>query len=138
MESSVTAVVVTYDAGPPLGECLDSLGDTPVLVVDNGAVPLSLPGNRVLRTGRNLGFAGAASASRVHPSYDARNRLLTRAKHAPVHVAAREILRFPLTTASLFARRRDAAELRTRTGAYLSFLRLLPRMLRRRAGSPRS
>lgn len=286
MDPRVTVVVVTYDAGPLLAECLASLGDTPVLVVDNGASPVSLPGRRVLRTGRNLGFAGGAnlglravttpyaallnddavaapgwldplvavldadpsvgavqakvllaesgrvnsaggvllpdwtgadrgmgepddgrydeacdvdfasgsavlyrlaavreagyfdedyflyyedvdlslrmrrlgwriryepasvvrhrhgaSAGRVHPFYDARNRLLTLVKHAPAPLALREVLRFPLTTASLYAKRRDGDELRTRLRAYRSFLALAPRMARRRTrrvgGNPR-
>ena len=277
MDAPVTVVVVTYDAGPLLGECLASLRGVPVVVVDNGERPVHVSGVRVLRSGRNLGFAGGAnlglravttpyaallnddavaepgwldpllrameadprvgavqakvllaedgrvnsaggvllpggwaadrgygepddgrwdspgevafasgsavlyrmaavreagyfdddyflyyedvdlslrmrrhgwriryepasvvrhrhgaSAGSVHPFYDARNRLLTLAKHAPASLAAREVLRFPLTTASLFAKRRDREELATRLRAYGSFLRLLPRAARRR------
>ncbi|MFZ2058759.1 MAG: glycosyltransferase family 2 protein [Acidimicrobiales bacterium] len=67
----VAAVVVNYNAGAALGECVASLereGVRTVLVVDNGSTDDSLeclgaknPGVNVLHTGRNLGFGGGVN-----------------------------------------------------------------------------
>ena len=65
------AVVVNYNAGAALSECVASLereGIEAVVVVDNGSTDDSLeclaarmPGVRVLHTGRNLGFGGGVN-----------------------------------------------------------------------------
>ncbi|MGD0983635.1 MAG: glycosyltransferase family 2 protein [Acidimicrobiales bacterium] len=67
----VAAVVVNYNAGPALSECVASLqreGIGEVVVVDNGSTDDSLQclatenaGVRVLHTGRNLGFGGGVN-----------------------------------------------------------------------------
>jgi N-acetylglucosaminyl-diphospho-decaprenol L-rhamnosyltransferase len=67
-------VVVNYEAGPHLVECVRSLlgdasaGPPEVVVVDNGSADGSItrligaePGARVLRPGRNLGYAAGAN-----------------------------------------------------------------------------
>lgn len=81
--------------------------------------------------------ATAGSGSDVHVFHDARNRLLTLAKDAPARAALAAALRLPVTAAGSLARRephRAALLLR----AELSFLRLLPRMLRRRRALSRT
>jgi N-acetylglucosaminyl-diphospho-decaprenol L-rhamnosyltransferase len=67
----VVAVVVNYNAGAALSECVASLkreGVQAIVVVDNGSTDDSLeclagesPGVQVLRTGRNLGFGGGVN-----------------------------------------------------------------------------
>ena len=67
----VSAVVVNYNAGATLGECVASLkreGVKSVVVVDNGSTDDSLewlalqhPGTKVIQSGRNLGYGGAAN-----------------------------------------------------------------------------
>ena len=67
----VAAVVVNYNAGPALSECVASLqreGIEEFVVVDNGSTDNSLhglaaenPGVTVLHTGRNLGFGGGVN-----------------------------------------------------------------------------
>jgi N-acetylglucosaminyl-diphospho-decaprenol L-rhamnosyltransferase len=67
----VAAVVVNYNAGAALSECVASLqreGIRELVVVDNGSTDDSLeglseknPGVRVLHTGRNLGFGGGVN-----------------------------------------------------------------------------
>ena len=67
----VVAVVVNYNAGAALSECVASVereGGRAVLVVDNGSTDDSLeclaaksPGVQVLHTGRNLGFGGGVN-----------------------------------------------------------------------------
>jgi N-acetylglucosaminyl-diphospho-decaprenol L-rhamnosyltransferase len=67
----VAAVVVNYNAGAALSECVASLereGAGPIVVVDNGSTDDSLerlaasnPGVQVLLTGRNLGFGGGVN-----------------------------------------------------------------------------
>jgi N-acetylglucosaminyl-diphospho-decaprenol L-rhamnosyltransferase len=65
--------------------------------------------------------------------HDDRNRLLTLTKNAPASIAARAVLRYPATIASLTVRHGPkAAMTATRLHALASYLRLLPRMLRRR------
>lgn len=65
--------------------------------------------------------------------HDDRNRLLVLTKNAPAGMAARAVLRYPLTVASLTLRQGPrAAMTATRTRVLASYLRLLPRMLRRR------
>jgi GT2 family glycosyltransferase len=75
-QPAVTAVVVNYNAGPGLADCVRSVLDSGVpshvLVADNASTDDSLaslqaalgerPGLRVLRNDRNLGFARAANA----------------------------------------------------------------------------
>lgn len=63
----VTAVIVTYNSGRILAECLPALGpDVPVMVVDNASTDDTLavvarlaPQARILRNDRNLGFGRA-------------------------------------------------------------------------------
>jgi N-acetylglucosaminyl-diphospho-decaprenol L-rhamnosyltransferase len=67
----VTAVVVNYNAGAALSDCVASLareGVQAIMVVDNGSTDDSLEclaaknqGAQVLRTGRNLGFGGGVN-----------------------------------------------------------------------------
>jgi GT2 family glycosyltransferase len=78
---------------------------------------------------------GASSdvRSRLFRFHDDRNRLLMLAKNAPAGLAWRAALRYPLTVASLTAHQGPGpAMTTTRLSAYCSYLRLLPRMLRRR------
>ncbi|SFD94713.1 glycosyltransferase family 2 protein [Blastococcus tunisiensis] len=78
---------------------------------------------------------GASSdlRSRLFRFHDDRNRLLVLAKNAPAALAWRAALRYPLTVASLTVHEGPGrAMTTTRLRAYGSFLRLLPRMLRRR------
>jgi GT2 family glycosyltransferase len=91
---------------------------------------------------RHLHSASSVEWSPFFTFHVERNRLLTLVKNAPARLAAGQALRFPLTTASMTRRalvqavrerRRPALRpllLRLRVTA--SFLRLLPRMLRRR------
>jgi hypothetical protein len=77
-----------------------------------------------------------------------RNRLLTLTKNASVRLAASAVLRYPLTTASMAlragiegmrVRRRPALRpYLLRAAVFASYLRLLPRMLRRRRAIARS
>jgi N-acetylglucosaminyl-diphospho-decaprenol L-rhamnosyltransferase len=66
------AVIVNYNAGPALLDCVDSLaaagGSVETVVVDNQstdsspeALTRTHPGTRVVRTGANLGYARAAN-----------------------------------------------------------------------------
>jgi N-acetylglucosaminyl-diphospho-decaprenol L-rhamnosyltransferase len=67
----VTAVVVNYNAGAALSECVESLereGVRDIAVVDNGSTDDSLecldvksPSVQVFHTGRNLGFGGGVN-----------------------------------------------------------------------------
>ena len=67
----VAAVVVNYNAGSALSECVASLqreGVRAIVVVDNGSTDGSLeglgaanPDVRVLHTGRNLGYGGGVN-----------------------------------------------------------------------------
>jgi GT2 family glycosyltransferase len=70
---NVSAVIVNYEAGELLLECVAALADQPdlleTIVVDNGSVDGSVdlaaarfPGIKVLRPGRNVGFAGGVNA----------------------------------------------------------------------------
>jgi GT2 family glycosyltransferase len=71
--------------------------------------------------------------------YDDRNRLLALTKNGPAGLAARAVLRYPLTVASLTLRQGPrTAMTATRLRALASYLRLLPRMLRRRRSIGRS
>jgi N-acetylglucosaminyl-diphospho-decaprenol L-rhamnosyltransferase len=86
--------------------------------------------------------AHAASSDVRSPLFrfhDDRNRLLMLAKNAPADLATRAALRYPLTVLSLTRRHGFRTALTTtRTRAYLSYLRLLPRMLARRRTIMRS
>jgi GT2 family glycosyltransferase len=83
-----------------------------------------------------------AASSNVHSAlfrfHDDRNRLLMLTKNAPAGMALRAALRQPLTVASLTLHQgpRQAMAL-TRLRALASYLRLLPRMLRRRRAALR-
>lgn len=90
---------------------------------------------------RHSATAGATTGSRLHTFHDARNRLLTLVKCATAAEAARLCVLQVLTVLNLVrrsvqardARRGDGLALaRVLAAAYLSFLRLLPTMLRRR------
>jgi GT2 family glycosyltransferase len=71
--------------------------------------------------------------------YDDRNRLLALTKNAPAGLAARAVLRYPLTVISLTLRQGPGTAMTgTRLRALASYLRLLPRMLRRRRSIGRS
>jgi GT2 family glycosyltransferase len=66
--TAVSAIVVTHRGGPLLDACLRALRvalaplDAEVIVVDNGTAGLAVEGARVLRQGRNTGFAGGVAA----------------------------------------------------------------------------
>jgi GT2 family glycosyltransferase len=78
---------------------------------------------------------GASSdfRSKLFRFHDDRNRLLMLAKNAPAALAWRAALRYPLTVASLTLHQGPVlAMTTTRLRAFGSYLRLLPRMLRRR------
>ena len=62
----VTAVVPTLGRSPWLAPCLEALrqdaGPSEIVVVDQGEQPLDLPlADKVIRPGRNLGFAGGTN-----------------------------------------------------------------------------
>ena len=65
--TAVSAIVVTRRGGPLLNACLRALRasldglDAELIVVDNGAGDVAADGARVLRPGRNLGFAGGVT-----------------------------------------------------------------------------
>ena len=67
--SDADAIVVDIDGGAMLRDCLDSIraqtiAPREVIVFDNGSrVPLQIAGVRVLRSDRNLGFAGGVNAA---------------------------------------------------------------------------
>jgi N-acetylglucosaminyl-diphospho-decaprenol L-rhamnosyltransferase len=75
----------------------------------------------------------SVEGSPLHRFYDHRNRLLTLTKNAPACLALQAVLREPLTTLSIArTERAHLTQTRLRARAWLSYLRLLPRMLRRR------
>jgi N-acetylglucosaminyl-diphospho-decaprenol L-rhamnosyltransferase len=82
---------------------------------------------------RHAHAASSDTRSRLFRFHDDRNRLLMLVKNAPAGMALGALLRYPLTVASLTLHdgSRRAMTL-TRCRAYLSCVRLLPRMLRRR------
>ena len=100
---------------------------------------LRLAGYRIVHvpsaTVRHHHAGSSGEGSELHRFYDERNRLLTLTKNAPLGMALRAVLRYPLTTASIA--RREFPRLprtRTRVRAAASYLRLLPpAMSRRRA-----
>jgi len=65
--TAVSAIVVTRRGGPLLEACLRALQaslaglDAELIVVDNGPGDVAAEGARVLRPGRNLGFAGGVT-----------------------------------------------------------------------------
>jgi GT2 family glycosyltransferase len=88
---------------------------------------------------RHVHAAGSGDASRLLRWHVERNRLLFLTKNAPAPMAARAVLRHPLSTLS-YARRDvvgawldhrppDPSTVRLRTSAYLSYLRAAPAML---------
>jgi N-acetylglucosaminyl-diphospho-decaprenol L-rhamnosyltransferase len=82
---------------------------------------------------RHAHAASSDVRSALFRFHDDRNRLLLLTKNAPGGLAARAALRYPLTVLSLTARQgRRRAMTATRVRAFLSYLRLLPRMLARR------
>jgi len=105
---------------------------------------------RLLRDGGTVRYeptavvrhAHAASSdvrSRLFRFHDDRNRLLMLTKNAPAGLALRSAARYPLTVASLTLRQGPGAAMTTtRLRALASYLRLLPRMLRRRRSIARS
>jgi GT2 family glycosyltransferase len=81
----------------------------------------------------------AASSGEDSPLFrfhNDRNRLLTLVKNAPPALAASQVLRYPLTTASIRLRADDGL-LPTRLAAMRSFARLLPHAMRERRASSR-
>ncbi|HVE63926.1 MAG TPA: glycosyltransferase family 2 protein [Mycobacteriales bacterium] len=84
---------------------------------------------------RHAHSATAVSGSPLHIRCDARNRLLTVVKCAPIKTAVHASLRLPVTAAGFAVRGEPARAARVLQG-WLSFLRLLPRALaaRRRIG----
>ena len=92
---------------------------------------LRLAGYRIVHvpsaTVRHHHAGSSGEGSELHRFYDERNRLLTLTKNAPLGMALRAVLRYPLTTASIA--RREFPRLprtRTRIRAAASYLRLLP------------
>jgi N-acetylglucosaminyl-diphospho-decaprenol L-rhamnosyltransferase len=82
---------------------------------------------------RHQHAASSDARSRLFRFHDDRNRLLMLTKNAPAGLAARAALRYPLTIASLTVHQGPRrAMTTTRCRALGSYLRLLPRMLRRR------
>jgi GT2 family glycosyltransferase len=70
----VSVVIVAYRSGPALHRCIDSLGrggaELEVIVVDNGNEEPELAGVKVLRPGRNLGYAGGCNLGAEHARGD--------------------------------------------------------------------
>jgi GT2 family glycosyltransferase len=88
---------------------------------------------------RHRHAASSDVTSTLFRFHDDRNRLLALTKNAPGGLAARAVLRYPLTIASLTLRQGPRAAMTgTRLRALASYLRLLPRMLRRRRAVGRS
>lgn len=83
-----------------------------------------VPASRV----RHDHAASSVSGSPLQLFYTERNRLLMLVKCAPVALAARAVLRFPLSALS-YARHGDVARARVHARAYASFLGLLGPML---------
>jgi N-acetylglucosaminyl-diphospho-decaprenol L-rhamnosyltransferase len=82
---------------------------------------------------RHAHAASSDVRSRLFRFHDDRNRLLMLTKNAPAGMALWAAARYPLTVASLTLRQGPGrAMTRTRLHALASYLRLLPRMLRRR------
>ena len=82
---------------------------------------------------RHAHAASSDVRSALFRFHDDRNRLLMLTKNAPARLALAAVLRYPLTLASLTVRQGPrAAFTGTRLRAFGSYLRLLPRMLRRR------
>ena len=74
--SDVDVIVVDIDGGAILRDCLDSIraqtiAPRDVIVFDNGSrTPLQIAGVRLLRSDRNLGFAGGVNAAFQHTRSD--------------------------------------------------------------------
>jgi N-acetylglucosaminyl-diphospho-decaprenol L-rhamnosyltransferase len=91
---------------------------------------------------RHLHAASSVEGSEVFAYHVERNRLLMLVKDAPAAMAAREVVRFGLVTASyvrrdvvrkaLARRRPELLVVRRRVISFVGFLRLLPAMLRTR------
>jgi GT2 family glycosyltransferase len=82
---------------------------------------------------RHAHAASSDVRSALFRFHDDRNRLLLLTKNAPAGLALRAALRYPLTILSLTARQGPRpAMTATRVRAFMSYLRLLPRMLARR------
>ncbi|MCU1586684.1 MAG: glycosyl transferase family 2, partial [Frankiales bacterium] len=77
--------------------------------------------------------ATAGEFSLLHTFHTERNRLATLVTNATAGTAARAVLRYPLTTLSV-AVGESRPKAVARVKAYLSFLRWLPALLRRRQG----
>jgi GT2 family glycosyltransferase len=82
---------------------------------------------------RHFHAATSGIGSDLFRFHTERNRLLMLTKNASAALAARAVLRFPLTTASLAVRQwPDTRLARVRLRAFASYLRLLPAMLQQR------
>jgi GT2 family glycosyltransferase len=82
---------------------------------------------------RHQHAASSDARSALFRFHDDRNRLLMLTKNAPAGVALRAVLRYPLTIASLTVHQGPLRAMTgTRCRALVSYVRLLPRMLRRR------
>jgi GT2 family glycosyltransferase len=74
--SEVDVIVVDIDGGAMLRDCLDSIhaqtiAPREVIIFDNGSrTPLQIAGVRVIRSDRNLGFAGGVNAAFQHTRSD--------------------------------------------------------------------
>jgi N-acetylglucosaminyl-diphospho-decaprenol L-rhamnosyltransferase len=86
-----------------------------------------VPASRV----RHVHSATVGAGSDRHRFYAERNRLVMLVKNAPRPLAARAVLRFPLSTLS-YALRGDRHTVKLRVRSYASFLGLLPHALRAR------
>ncbi len=78
--STASAIIVNYNAGAHLTQCVNSLradGVDDVVVVDNASADSSMealiacdPATRIIRAGRNLGFGSAANLGVANSSSD--------------------------------------------------------------------
>jgi N-acetylglucosaminyl-diphospho-decaprenol L-rhamnosyltransferase len=88
---------------------------------------------------RHAHAASSDVRSRLFRFHDDRNRMLMLTKNAPAGMALRAVARYPLTVASLTVRQGPGPAMTgARLHALASYLRLLPRMLRRRRAIVRS
>jgi N-acetylglucosaminyl-diphospho-decaprenol L-rhamnosyltransferase len=80
---------------------------------------------------KHVHSASVGVGSELHQYYSERNRLVMVVKNAPPAMAARAVLRFPLSTAS-YVRQGQLRVARLRVRIYVAFLGMLPHALRER------